>query len=199
MDIATQLRSRGGAIRQLDDNDRAQMGTLSFRALHGGNPAAGTNEGSLGLKLFNPGPGILIPGDFGITTEDSLLSRRKIGKVDLLIAGHHGSRHSSGHRWLAALEPRQIAVSCGRANRFRHPHAEFLDRAQRIETVLLRTDQCGTLNYALSQPSNDGCRRRWQPIALAQDVREGCDEGQRHERHDEHCDGGPSEAAATRR
>ena len=195
LEAAATVRARGGAVRHLSDHEEASMGTLLFQGLHGGRPAAGTNEGSLGLILRDPGPGLLIPGDLGIPTEDHLLTARTFGKVDLLVAGHHGSRHSSGQKWLATLAPRQIAVSCGYENRFGHPHTEFLDRVRQIQATLRRTDHCGTLSYVLRDVEGESV---WHPIPSTKELREGCNERQGNERDDEHPDGGPGQSSTTR-
>ncbi|MDH3627874.1 MAG: ComEC/Rec2 family competence protein [Acidobacteriota bacterium] len=183
-EAAIYLQERGGALRLMRDGSVAQLGTMRWRGLHGGIVDVDHNEGSLGLHLAGKCGGMLIPGDFGLPTEETLLDRGNVKNVQLLIAGHHGSRHSSGDRWLSALKPTEIAVSCGRNNRFGHPHPAFLDRAALVGAQVRRTDLEGTLRYRLG---------------LATKLGEGHHQGCRDERQHEDDDAKPGQSPTTGR
>jgi competence protein ComEC len=63
----------------------------------------------------------------------------------ILVAAHHGSRGSSGQAWVSGLAPRWLVVQAGYRNRFGHPTAEVLERAQASGAQVLRTDLQGGL------------------------------------------------------
>jgi len=64
--------------------------------------------------------------------------------IDVLKAGHHGSRTSSTVSLLDTIRPARVLVSCGIENRHSHPsHGVFLTHGDTI--TALRTDLCGTL------------------------------------------------------
>jgi competence protein ComEC len=69
----------------------------------------------------------------------------------ILVAAHHGSRGSSGSEWVAGLAPSWLIVQAGYRNRFGHPTAEVLDRAQAMGAEVLRTDLQGGLQMRWHQ------------------------------------------------
>jgi hypothetical protein len=84
-----------------------------------------------------------VTGDAGVAVEQALRSR--IGRVDLLKVGHHGSRTSTGDAWLAELSPRLAIVSVG-TNTYGHPAPEVLERLGAHHADIWRTDREGTIS-----------------------------------------------------
>ncbi len=84
----------------------------------------------------------LLPGDLERDGEARLV-RQGLAPHAVLKAGHHGSKTSSSAAWLKALDPKWVLMSCGRANRYRHPHPWVLGRL--TTRGLGRTDQQGAL------------------------------------------------------
>jgi competence protein ComEC len=84
----------------------------------------------------------LFTGDAGMPVEARL--RGRIGKVDVLKAGHHGSRTATGDGWLAELDPTAVVVSVG-VNRYGHPSPDALRRIAASGAELWRTDRDGTV------------------------------------------------------
>jgi len=105
------------------------------------------NEDSLVLLIEYHGFRALFSGDAGLPVESWLAGR--IGRVDLLKVGHHGSRSATGQRWLEELAPRVAIISSGRGNRYGHPHREVIDRLQADGVSLWRTDQDGTVDVVV--------------------------------------------------
>ena len=104
------------------------------------------NENSLCI-LFTVGDcDILITGDRGSLGESALLSKQ-LPDVELLIAGHHGSKYSTTEALLEAVRPEYIFVSAGADNSYGHPAQEMLDRAEKIGAQVYRTDLHGTLTF----------------------------------------------------
>jgi DNA internalization-related competence protein ComEC/Rec2 len=115
------------------------------------------NDESLVLWLAYGRHTALITGDVEAQAEGALLPG--LVPVDVLAVPHHGSRSSSGHAFVQALRPRVAVVSCGRDNRFGHPHPEVVHRYR--DSLLLRTDLHGTVEV-----SSDGLElmvRTWLP------------------------------------
>ena len=104
------------------------------------------NENSL-CVLFTVGDcDILITGDRGSLGETALL-RNPLPDVELLIAGHHGSKYSTTEALLQAVRPDYIFVSAGVDNSYGHPAQEMLDRAAAVGAAVYRTDLHGTLIF----------------------------------------------------
>jgi competence protein ComEC len=102
------------------------------------------NEDSAILLVEYRGFRALFPGDAGLHAESRVAGR--IGGVDVLKVGHHGSRSASGEAWLAELAPEAAVISCGTGNRYGHPHAEVLERLARHGIGVWRTDLQGTIS-----------------------------------------------------
>lgn len=60
---------------------------------------------------------------------------------DVLKAGHHGSKTSTGAGFLAAVSPQYVVISAGRNNRYGHPSPEVLEILNNFGAQILRTDQ----------------------------------------------------------
>jgi competence protein ComEC len=114
----------------------------------------------------------LNPGDATTEQEEGMLERWPADSLRAVVlkAGHHGSRTSSGRRWLAAVSPRLAVISAGAGNPHGHPHPKVLRRleAAGVDRVW-RTDRDGDLCVEVRP---DGAWRvrgeeGWRPGAAA--------------------------------
>lgn len=102
---------------------------------------------SMGQQNLN----ILLMGDAGWETEYYLLQYYPHLKVDILVLGHHGSRHSSAYDFLKQLEPDLAISSAGIDNRYGHPTAEVKARLADLNIPHLNTMSTGRIHIALQQ------------------------------------------------
>lgn len=106
------------------------------------------NEASLVLLVTAPGgQRVLLTGDAEKDAEASLLAAGIVGPVDVLKAGHHGSRDSTGEGLLDATRPAVVVMSCGAGNNFGHPTPEVLERSESAGARIWRTDLDGTITF----------------------------------------------------
>ena len=91
--------------------------------------------------------GFLIEGDAELESERDMLRLGREVSADVLIAGHHGSSTSSSQKFLEAVSPQAVGISCGLGNKYGHPHEETLDKLQKLGCQVLRTDLCGTVRF----------------------------------------------------
>ncbi len=104
----------------------------------------GSNDSGLSV-LFTVGEyDTLITGDMSQSMERALMSAYPLPDVELLVAGHHGSKYSTGTAFLCRITPDLVAISVGE-NSYGHPSKEVLDRLARQNIPAVRTDQCGTI------------------------------------------------------
>ena len=104
------------------------------------------NEGSVVLLMSAGACRVLLTGDLGAPGEAVLVAALGDSlRAELLHAGHHGSRHSSSASFLARVRPRIAIVSSGAGNRYGHPHADTLERLERIGAAVWRTDRLGSI------------------------------------------------------
>lgn len=118
------------------------------------------NEGSLFVRADVGSTSFLFTGDANSVTE-SLMSGVHDWDVDVLKAGHHGSRFSSSSAWLELTSPSEVVVSCGRQNLYGHPAKAMVERVKERGASLLRTDRDGTVVFEIGA---DGYTVQKQPV-----------------------------------
>ena len=95
--------------------------------------------------LFQSGTcDILITGDRGSTGEMVLAKGGNLPQLDVLVAGHHGSKHSTTEELLDATNPKIVVVSVGR-NSYGHPAPELLERLMDRGITVYQTNLHGNL------------------------------------------------------
>lgn len=105
------------------------------------------NNLSIGLKLIIGDVSVVLPGDLEEEVELALASVPLLDNIDILKAGHHGSKSSSTRLFLEKLLPEKIIVSSGKNNQFGHPHAEVLERFEDVKARVFLTSSSGTLHF----------------------------------------------------
>lgn len=105
----------------------------------------GKNDDSL-ILYFKFGPYYwLFMGDAGIAVEEKLIQLYPDLKVDVLQVGHHGSKTSTGQKFIDYYHPQIALISVGVNNRFNHPNQDVLDRLKLSK--IFRTDEQGMVIY----------------------------------------------------
>lgn len=108
-----------------------------------------SNEASIVQLLWIDSFLVLLTGDIGQSTEQDLLTTWNLPKVHLLKVAHHGSSTSTGEEWIKALDPDHAVISVGRNNRYNHPAKDVLERLNRNQTQVWRTDQLGAIEFLI--------------------------------------------------
>lgn len=91
---------------------------------------------------------LLLTGDVEGAGEEALteaLREQGLQGVTVLKCAHHGSRNSTSAAFLQQAAPAVAVVSCGRGNRYGHPHEEMLQRTEEAGAKVFRTDRCGAV------------------------------------------------------
>lgn len=106
-------------------------------------PEAG-NDGSLSVLASFGDFDILTTGDMGQRAERLLLTLHPIPDLEVLVAGHHGSKSSTGEYLLRETAPELVVISVGE-NSYGHPAGDVLARIAASGAAALRTDEQGTI------------------------------------------------------
>ena len=145
--LLDQLAALGEGWQPARDGLRFELDSVRFTVLHPDTSWSewqlDLNEDSIVLLVESGSFRALLAGDAGIRAESRLANR--IGRVDLLKVGHHGSGSASGDAWLTELSPGVAVISVGRGNRYGHPHPATLERLRRHGAGVWRTDRDGTI------------------------------------------------------
>ena len=92
----------------------------------------------------------VITGDAGASVERDLVESGALGRSELLVAGHHGSRSSSSFELVSALLPETVVVSVG-YNSYGHPTDEALERLGITGAEVYRTDVNGNVTVRIDE------------------------------------------------
>ncbi len=108
-------------------------------------PARG-NEISCVLKIESSLGSVLLTGDAGEVAELRMLNlHRDRLASDVLLLGHHGSRHSSTADFLDAVQPALAIATAGYRNRFDHPQPAVRQRLAARDIALMTTADTGAV------------------------------------------------------
>ena len=103
------------------------------------------NEASLVLQASVGSFHLLFTGDAGETAEQQMTETGRLDAVNVLKTGHHGSRYATSESFLQYIKPQYAVISCGKKNRYGHPHKETLERLQAAGAEVYRTDSSGAV------------------------------------------------------
>lgn len=116
------------------------------------------NNTSIVLRVRYGDTTLLLTGDAEADAEAAF--GKRAGDVDVLKAGHHGSRTSTTVAFLRAVTPEYAVVSAGAYNRYGHPHPIVISRLRDAGARVWRTDTDGDIKL-----TSDG-RTYWLAPAL---------------------------------
>ena len=97
---------------------------------------------------------VLLTGDVEGSGERELLAALKtyqISEIDVLKCPHHGSKGTTSVELLAQITPTDTVISCGRNNRYGHPHEELLERLAAVQSRIWRTPQTGAVTVRITR------------------------------------------------
>ncbi|MEY2986391.1 MAG: hypothetical protein RJB24_620 [Candidatus Parcubacteria bacterium] len=89
------------------------------------------NPESIVMLLKSAKNSILLTGDADESTEAKILSQYSQLDVDILKAGHHGSKTSTSDKLLDAITPQQVIISAGSNNSYNHPHPDIINKIKK--------------------------------------------------------------------
>jgi len=99
------------------------------------------------VKITDGENSFLITGDCETTEEKDILSQGYDVSAKVLKAGHHGSSTSSGVDFLNKVMPRYAVISCGKGNKYNHPHKETIQKLEQMDVEYYRTDLSGNITF----------------------------------------------------
>ena len=152
-------RTRGVPWRRVETGDRWTIDGVDIRVLHPDDEDLGhhPNDWSTVLWVRFGDFDALLMGDAERVVEERILPSLPDGGVEVLKAGHHGSRTSTSAAIVDRLRPRFALISAGRENRYGHPAPVVVRRLLDAGATVLRTDTEGTVGVV---GTRDGKVRR---------------------------------------
>jgi competence protein ComEC len=127
----------------VDETLRITAGNLIIQ-LYAPLGSTGENERGLAVLCRSGTYDALITGDMSATGERRLLESALLPDIELLVVGHHGSKHSTSEELLTALRPEIAVISVG-YNSYGHPSDETLQKLEDRDIDVYRTDKFGNI------------------------------------------------------
>lgn len=138
------LYARRGQVYDLGSGDAGST-TLSILFPDRNPVGLETNTGSIVARLVYGESEYLLTGDSPQEIEEYLVSIGTELQSDVLKAGHHGSRTSTGELYVNVVAPTYAIFSAGRDNSYGHPHKEVTDRFTAHDITQINTADRGSI------------------------------------------------------
>ena len=139
------LRKAGTRLRRMGQDQTIRLGALEialFRSIQYSQNIASLdpNDHEVGVCLRTPESKALLAGDIPADLCEAAVRQYlpSTTRFSYYKVSHHGSRTGYSHSFLDALAPNHCVISCGKNNRYDHPHPLPL---QRLPHPLVRTDE----------------------------------------------------------
>lgn len=141
------LKAKGLKINQAKPME-FELGSCKVELFTSKKDYENLNDYSTLVKITDGDNSFLITGDCETTEEADILSQGYDVSAKVLKAGHHGSSTSSGVDFLNKVMPRYAVISCGKGNKYGHPHEETVTRLKKYASYLYVTADVGTVVFS---------------------------------------------------
>ncbi len=139
---------RGTEVVYVSEEDRSlELGELELTLLAPA-PLESDNERGIVACASVGEWDAVITGDAGMRAERLLIERGALGRAELLVAGHHGSRYSSSFELVERLRPETVVISVG-YNSYGHPTEDAIFRLSCLGAEVYRTDVNGQVTIRI--------------------------------------------------
>ena len=146
--IQRELKTKKMKATRLYQGDEVQIDDdIDFEIL---SPVKGkkyddTNEYSIVAKIVYKDTSFILMGDATMENEVDIINNVLDIDIDVLKLGHHGSSTSSSDYFITKTSPKIAIISCGKNNKYGHPHQEVMRVLKKHGVTPYRTDEMGDI------------------------------------------------------
>lgn len=151
--IEARAAEEGVPIHYITENTLVTLGRAQLTLYSPVEGGGDSNEQCLSVLCAANGWEALLTGDMPLEGEARLAAREDLPQVEVLVAGHHGSKYATGEVLLEETDPEVVAISVG-YNSYGHPAPEMLARVRAQGAELYRTDYHGGITF--TAPDGEG-------------------------------------------
>lgn len=144
LELCTLAIEKGTSVMRMNKGDRIKKDDLQITCLHPEINFRSESRNSYSTVLYFE-YGLfqgLFTGDLEEDAEKLLLD---VKSCYLLKVAHHGSKNSTGSEFLNRVKPKLSIISCGKKNRYGHPHQELIERLSIAGSSILITKDHGAI------------------------------------------------------
>jgi len=143
LSVLNALEKKKVAYKTPKIGTRLELGNTKIDILSVKEKQNDLNDTSIVLKLTYNNVSFLFTGDITQNVEKELIN--KDIKSTVLKVAHHGSKYSNSAAFLNKVKPEYSIIMCGVNNEYYHPHKVVLDKLEKINSKIYRTDLNGTI------------------------------------------------------
>lgn len=148
-DLNKAMTASGADIYTATEGMIVRIGDFDLTVLYSDNTDEDINNRSIILMAEAFGKKFLFTGDAETQAENTLIKENINFDCDVLKVGHHGSRTSSGEKFLKIATPEYALISVGADNSYGHPSEEVVERLEQGGAKVYRTDYEGDILLSL--------------------------------------------------
>ena len=152
-DLLQEARKQQIGIKEQKAGNGWEKGQVQFDYIWPADTTYEGNNDSLTLFMTYGDFKALFTGDLEEAGEKALIEREgaKIEQIDVLKAGHHGSKTSSSELFIDHTYPSLTIFMAGKDNRYGHPHEEVVNRFISRNLPYVTTGQEGTVEIRINK------------------------------------------------
>lgn len=125
--------------------DTLKLGDANIKVIYPGDDKSNINDSSIVLKITYGKNSFLLTGDATSNVERKIYNEDI--KSDVLKVAHHGSSYSSTDVFLDRVKPYYAVISVGKNNIYNHPSNKTLEKLNKRNIEVYRTDLDGTIVF----------------------------------------------------
>lgn len=125
--------------------DTLKLGDANIKVIYPGDNKSNINDSSIVLKITYGKNSFLLTGDATSNVERKIYNEDI--KSDVLKVAHHGSSYSSTDVFLDRVKPYYAVISVGKNNIYNHPSNKTLEKLNKRNIKVYRTDLDGTIVF----------------------------------------------------
>lgn len=148
LDVLSAIKSKGYKVTTVGQGDTYSLGSATFEVLSPikGYPYEEDNNNSIVLRLDYYNNSFLFMGDAEYQPQQVMIYDDDINvKADVIRVAHHGANTGYMKGFYDEVDPKYAIISCGKGNKYGHPHFKALNDFKNRGVNVFRTDEQGSI------------------------------------------------------
>ena len=146
--------SRGVDVRLITEKERVRLGKAEVNIFPPADDVSSNEQGLAVLVSFDE-QDFLLTGDMDAAGERQFMRAYDLPDIEILVAGHHGSKYSASADLLEKLKPETVCISVGN-NSYGHPADATMRRLAEQGCAVYRTDLHGDIWISINEGEGYG-------------------------------------------
>ena len=143
--LMNELKTGGYEVHYPTEGEVFNLEDATMKVLAAETDVSNRNNYSIVLKVTFGQIDMIMTGDAETEIEEKILKSGVDIDAEILKVGHHGSDTSNSEEFLDAISPEYGLISAGLGNIHEHPIKEIMERLEKRNIEVYRTDESGSV------------------------------------------------------